>query len=96
LPAATALLLDLLGAVTDIIGTFQAITLYGTADPRVMPRGISQALVTTVMGLVVAIHMLLFHSYLAGKSDNLINILDEKSKTFVTLLAEINRIRPGF
>ncbi|MFQ5660700.1 MAG: MotA/TolQ/ExbB proton channel family protein [Gammaproteobacteria bacterium] len=91
--AAIAPLLGLLGTVTGIIGTFQSITLYGTGDPRVMSGGISQALVTTVMGLVVAIPILLVHSYLSAKSNNLINILDEKSKAFVALLAEINRLR---
>ncbi len=91
--AAIAPLLGLLGTVTGIIGTFQSITLYGTADPKLMSGGISQALVTTVMGLVVAIPILLCHGFLASRSDNLINVLDEKSKAFVALLAEINRIR---
>ena len=91
--AAVAPLLGLLGTVTGIIETFQSITLYGTGDPRVMSGGISQALVTTVMGLLVAIPLLLFHSFLSSKSNNLIQILDEKSTAFVALLAEINRIR---
>lgn len=91
--AAIAPLLGLLGTVTGIIETFQSITLHGSADPRLMSGGISQALITTVMGLIVAIPILLLHSYLAAKSNNLINILDEKSKAFVALLAEINRIR---
>lgn len=91
--AAIAPLLGLLGTVVGIIETFQSITLYGTADPRAMSSGISQALVTTVMGLVIAIPMLLFHSFLTSKSNNLVNILDEKSKAFVALMAEINRLR---
>ena len=81
------------GTVTGIIETFQSITLHGTGDPRVMSGGISQALVTTVMGLLVAIPLLLFHSFLSGKSNTLIQILDEKSTAFVALLAEINRIK---
>ncbi len=91
--AAIAPLLGLLGTVTGIIETFQSITLFGTGDPRAMSEGISQALVTTVMGLVVAIPLLLFHSFLSGKSNQLIQILDEKSKSFVALLAEINRLK---
>jgi len=91
--AAVSPLLGLLGTVTGIIETFQSITLYGTGDPRVMSGGISQALVTTVMGLLVAIPLLLFHSFLSSKSNTLIQILDEKSTAFVALLAEINRLR---
>ena len=91
--AAIAPLLGLLGTVTGIIETFQSITLHGTGDPRVMSGGISQALVTTVMGLLVAIPLLLFHSFLSNKSNTLVHILDEKSAAFVALLAEINRIR---
>lgn len=91
--AAIAPLLGLLGTVVGIIDTFQSITLYGTGDPRAMSGGISQALVTTVMGLVVAIPMLLFHSFLTSRSNKLIGILDEKSKAFVALLAEINRLK---
>lgn len=91
--AAVSPLLGLLGTVTGIIETFQSITLYGTGDPRVMSGGISQALVTTVMGLLVAIPLLLFHSFLSARSNTLIQILDEKSTAFVALLAEINRLR---
>ena len=89
--AAVSPLLGLLGTVTGIIETFQSITLYGTGDPRVMSGGISQALVTTVMGLLVAIPLLLFHGYLSSKSNGLIQILDEKSIAYVALLADENR-----
>jgi len=91
--AAISPLLGLLGTVTGIIETFQSITLYGTGDPRTMSGGISQALVTTVMGLLAAIPLLLFHSFLSSKSNALIQILDEKSTAFVALLAEINRLK---
>ncbi len=91
--AAVSPLLGLLGTVTGIIETFQSITLHGTGDPRVMSGGISQALVTTVMGLIVAIPLLLFHSFLSARSNALIQVLDEKSTAFVALLAEINRLR---
>lgn len=89
--AAVAPLLGLLGTVTGIIETFQSITLYGTGDPRVMSGGISQALVTTVIGLLVAIPLLLFHSFLSSRSNNLIHTLDEKSAAFVARLAEAHR-----
>lgn len=89
--AAIAPLLGLLGTVTGIIETFQSITLFGTGDPRVMSGGISQALVTTVMGLVVAIPLLLFHSFLTARSNRLVHLLDEKSAAYVAMLAEANR-----
>jgi biopolymer transport protein ExbB len=91
--AAIAPLLGLLGTVTGIIETFQSITLFGTGDPRVMSGGISQALVTTVMGLLVAIPVLLLHSFLSSKSNTLIQILDEKSIALVAELAEANRLK---
>ncbi|MCH8310541.1 MAG: MotA/TolQ/ExbB proton channel family protein, partial [Chloroflexi bacterium] len=60
-------LLGLLGTVVGMIATFQMITLFGTGDPRMMAGGISTALVTTVLGLVVAIPMTIFHAFLQGK-----------------------------
>jgi biopolymer transport protein ExbB len=89
--AAIAPLLGLLGTVTGMIDTFQSITLFGTGDPRVMSGGISQALVTTVMGLVAAIPLLFLHSFLSTKSNRLIHILDEKSAAFVAQLSESHR-----
>ncbi|HBE93057.1 MAG TPA: flagellar motor protein MotA [Gammaproteobacteria bacterium] len=86
--AAVAPLLGLLGTVTGMIQTFQAITLFGTGDPKLMAGGISTALVTTVMGLIVAIPLVLLHSYLAGKSNALIQILDEQSIGLVARHAE--------
>jgi len=83
-----ALLMGLLGTVTGIIETFQSITLFGTGDPRVMSGGISQALVTTVMGLMTSIPLLLLHSFLSTKSNRLIHFLDEKSAAYVAMLAE--------
>jgi biopolymer transport protein ExbB len=72
-------LLGLLGTVTGMIIVFQAITIYGAGDPKAMAGGISSALVTTVLGLVVAIPTLLMHTALNGKAKKLIHILEEQS-----------------
>lgn len=74
--AAIAPLLGLLGTVTGMIQTFQAITLFGSSDPRVMSGGISQALVTTELGLSVAIPVLLVHSFLNGRANRLVEVLE--------------------
>src|SRR5690554_7915466 len=70
--AGIAPLLGLLGTVTGMIATFQAITNFGTGDPKLMAGGISQALVTTVEGLIVAIPLLLAHNWVAARSKNLV------------------------
>ncbi|MCI5106227.1 MAG: MotA/TolQ/ExbB proton channel family protein [Pseudomonadales bacterium] len=75
--AAVSPLLGLLGTVTGMIETFQVITLFGAGDPRLMSGGISQALVTTQLGLAVAIPLLLIHSWLQGQANKLIAELDE-------------------
>ncbi len=77
--AAVAPLLGLLGTVVGMIGTFQSIALFGAGDPRVMAGGISQALVTTQLGLTVAIPTILLHTILSNKSSRLIQILDEQT-----------------
>ncbi|MEO1903857.1 MAG: MotA/TolQ/ExbB proton channel family protein, partial [Methylococcales bacterium] len=66
--AAVAPLLGLLGTVTGMIETFQSISLFGTGDPKLMANGISQALVTTMLGLCIAIPLLFLHSLLASRS----------------------------
>ena len=76
--AATSPLLGLLGTVTGMILTFQAISLFGTGDPKLMAGGISQALVTTVLGLVVAIPLLFGHSLINYLSRSMIQRLDEQ------------------
>jgi biopolymer transport protein ExbB len=76
--AATSPLLGLLGTVTGMILTFQAISLYGTGDPKLMAGGISQALVTTVLGLVVAIPLLFGHSLINTLARSMIQRLDEQ------------------
>jgi len=77
--ASVAPLLGLLGTVVGMIATFQSITLFGTSDPKLMAGGISQALMTTVLGLVVAIPLLFGHTYLATRSRRITQLLQEKS-----------------
>ncbi len=77
--AAVAPLLGLLGTVTGMIATFQSISLFGTGDPKLMADGISQALVTTMLGLCVAIPLLFLHNLVASRSKSLVQILDEQS-----------------
>ncbi|MGB5250532.1 MAG: MotA/TolQ/ExbB proton channel family protein [Gammaproteobacteria bacterium] len=89
--AAVAPLLGLLGTVTGMIATFQAITLFGTGDPKLMAGGISQALVTTVLGLCVAIPLVLLHSWVAGRSRSLIEILEEQTAGMIAQKAESDR-----
>jgi len=72
-------LIGLLGTVVGMINTFQAITLFGTGDPKLMAGGISQALVTTVLGLVVAIPMVFISTMLNTRSRGIINILQHQS-----------------
>jgi biopolymer transport protein ExbB len=81
-------LLGLLGTVVGMIATFQMITLFGTGDPRMMAGGISTALVTTVLGLVVAIPLTLLHSFLQGKAKSLIQVLEEQAAGIIARLAE--------
>lgn len=81
-------LLGLLGTVTGMIATFQSITLFGTGDPKLMAGGISSALVTTVLGLVCAIPLLLLHNFVSSKSKGLIQILEEQSAGMMALKSE--------
>ena len=89
--AAVAPLLGLLGTVTGMIVTFQAITLFGTGDPKLMAGGISQALVTTVLGLTVAIPLVLLHSVVASRSKALIEVLEEQSAGIIAKQSEGSR-----
>ncbi len=86
--SAVAPLLGLLGTVTGMIATFQSITLFGTGDPKLMAGGISTALITTVLGLVCAIPLLLLHNLVSSKSKNLIQVLEEQSAGYLALKAE--------
>ena len=81
--ATVAPLLGLLGTVIGMIETFQAITLFGTGDPKLMAGGISQALVTTMLGLIVAAPLLFMHSYAENYSNTIIAFLEEKASGIV-------------
>jgi len=81
-------LLGLLGTVVGMINTFQAITLFGTGDPTIMAGGISQALMTTVLGLCVAIPTVLLHTIVNGRSRSVVQILQEQSAGIVASQAE--------
>lgn len=81
-------LLGLLGTVVGMIDTFQQITLFGTGDPRMMAGGISTALVTTVLGLVVAIPLTIVHSLLHSRARAMIQVLEEQAAGIIARLAE--------
>ncbi|MCY3621654.1 MAG: MotA/TolQ/ExbB proton channel family protein [Gammaproteobacteria bacterium] len=86
--AAIAPLLGLLGTVVGMIITFQQLTLFGTGDPKLMAGGISQALMTTVLGLVVAIPLVLLHSIVSSASHRLVEVLEEQSAGMIARRAE--------
>ncbi|MCE2570725.1 MotA/TolQ/ExbB proton channel family protein [Motilimonas eburnea] len=90
--AAMAPMMGLLGTVTGMIGTFQSITVFGTSDPKLMAGGISMALITTVMGLVAALPLLLLHSILHGRANRLIILLEQQS---IGLIAEQAEMQAG-
>ena len=81
-------LLGLLGTVTGMIQTFQMITLFGAGDPKMMAGGISEALVTTMLGLIVAVPLVLMHATLANSSRRIIDVLDEQSAGLIARRAE--------
>jgi biopolymer transport protein ExbB len=78
----------LLGTVTGMIVTFQQITLFGTGDPKIMAGGISSALITTVLGLVVAIPTTLLYALLSTQSKNIVFILQEQAAGVIAERAE--------
>jgi biopolymer transport protein ExbB len=86
--SAAAPLLGLLGTVTGMIKTFQAITLFGTGDPKMMASGISEALVTTVLGLTVAIPLVLVHALVSGTGRGIVEVLEEQAAGLIARHAE--------
>jgi biopolymer transport protein ExbB len=86
--AAIAPLMGLLGTVIGMIMTFQTITLFGTGDPKIMAGNISLALVTTALGLICALPLILVHSIVASKSKSVLQKLDEQSAGLIAAIAE--------
>jgi biopolymer transport protein ExbB len=86
--AAIAPLMGLLGTVIGMIMTFQTITLFGTGDPKIMAGDISLALVTTALGLICALPLILIHSVVAGKSKSVLQKLDEQTAGLIAAIAE--------
>jgi biopolymer transport protein ExbB len=86
--AAIAPLMGLLGTVIGMIMTFQTITLFGTGDPKIMAGNISLALVTTALGLIAALPLILVHSVVAGKAKSVLHKLDEQAAGLIAAIAE--------
>ncbi len=84
-------LLGLLGTVTGMIQTFQAITLFGAGDPKMMAGGISEALVTTMLGLTIAIPLVLLYDTLSNSTRRIIDVLDEQSAGLIAARSERDR-----
>jgi biopolymer transport protein ExbB len=86
--AASAPLLGLLGTVTGIINTFKLITVFGTGDVKTLSGGISEALITTEFGLIIAIPSLLLHAFLSRKANGVVNQME---KAAVALMNQIGK-----
>jgi biopolymer transport protein ExbB len=81
--ASAAPLLGLLGTVTGMIHTFRLITVFGTGDARLLSSGISEALITTEVGLMIAIPALLVHAFLSRRLRRAVALAQETAATFV-------------
>ena len=88
---AIAPLLGLLGTVTGMISTFRVITLFGTGDPKMMSGGISEALITTELGLAVAIPIMLFHTFLSRRVDHVVGEMEEKAVALTNITQKERR-----
>ena len=90
--ATSAPLLGLLGTVTGIMNTFTLMTVYGTGDPKTLSSGISEALITTEYGLIVAIPSLLLHAFLSRRAKG---IVDDMEKAAVAFLNQVRKSEPA-
>lgn len=81
--AATAPLLGLLGTVTGIITTFKLLTIFGSGDPKALGGGISEALITTEFGLIVAIPALILHAFLQRRAKSIENEFEGDAMTLL-------------
>jgi len=91
LTAATAPLLGLLGTVTGMINTFNMITVFGTGDPRMLSGGISEALITTKFGLVVAVPALICHAFVTRKVKGVLGSMEQVSIGFINGLPDARK-----
>ena len=89
--AASAPLLGLLGTVTGIISTFKLITVFGSGDVKTLSGGISEALITTEFGLIVAIPSLLLHAFLSRKARSIVSHMETSAVAFAN---EVSRSLP--
>ncbi len=92
--AAIAPLMGLLGTVTGMINTFQVITIFGAGDPKLMAGGISEALITTQLGLAVAIPVMFLHHFLERRSDKILGDIEEKGAAFTLVLLRKGQVSP--
>jgi hypothetical protein len=91
--AASAPLLGLLGTVTGIINTFKLITVFGSGDVKTLSGGISEALITTEFGLIVAIPSLLLHAFLSRKARSVIDQMEKAAVAFVNRVVKARQER---
>jgi biopolymer transport protein ExbB len=81
-------LLGLLGTVTGMIQTFQAITLFGAGDPKMMAGGISEALVTTMLGLMTAAPLVMLYAFLSTSRRRIVSVLNSQSAGLIAMRVE--------
>jgi biopolymer transport protein ExbB len=93
--SAVAPLMGLLGTVTGMINTFQIITLFGTGDPKMMASGISEALVTTMLGLLTAIPLVLMHAVIYSMARGVTTVLEEQSTGLIAKQSEAESASSG-
>lgn len=86
--AACAPLMGLLGTVTGIINTFKLITVFGSGDVKMLSGGISEALITTEFGLIVAIPSLLLHAFLSRKARGIVDQMEKAAVSFINQLSK--------
>ncbi|MEA2047970.1 MAG: MotA/TolQ/ExbB proton channel family protein [Campylobacterota bacterium] len=91
--AAVAPLLGLLGTVTGMIATFDIITEHGTGDPKLLSGGISEALVTTMLGLIVAIPLLLLGNLLSGWAQKIKDSMEQSALHVINVFEKNRSVR---
>jgi biopolymer transport protein ExbB len=85
-------LMGLLGTVTGMIQTFQAITMFGAGDPKMMAGGISEALVTTMLGLMTAAPLVLLYAFLSTSRKRILSVLMGQSAGLVAMRVEESNV----